>query len=189
MEDEMKYEETYKENMDPGDHNSDAGNMGDAEEDSLPGGEIPPEKVEEEISESPEGEESIASLKEQIEGLKRSLSLLEAAKAESERLAGELGEFYGLFPSVQINTLPDEVWESVKKGVSLAASYALYERKQTVAEQRAMEANRKNASLSAGSAGIDTSKEFFTPSEVKSMSRADVRRNYSKIVESMKRWN
>lgn len=35
---------------------------------------------------------------------------------------------------------------------------------------------------------IGEGKEFFSPQEVRAMSREDIRKNYSRIIESMKRW-
>jgi hypothetical protein len=43
--------------------------------------------------------------------------------------------------------------------------------------------------MSTGSLGKDTTESFFTPNEVRAMSRSEIRKNYSKILESMKKWN
>ena len=61
-------------------------------------------------------------LREQVKELTRELS---EKDARSQRIAAELGEFYELFPSTDIKALPEEVWESVRSGTSLAASLAL----------------------------------------------------------------
>ena len=93
-----------------------------------------------------------------------------------------------LFPDVPVEELPDEVWESVRAGAPLAAAYALYEKKKYAEAKRIAAINAKNASRSPGAAGTDTASEYFTPDEVRRMSRAEVHANYSKIKESMKKW-
>ena len=133
-------------------------------------------------------EATIASLLEEISTLKEQIAKLEALKQTEARILAEIGDFVALFPDVPVEELPDEVWESVRAGAPLAASYALYERKRAAKAKRVAAINQKNASRSPGAAGTDTASEFFTPDEVRRMSRAEVHANYSKIKESMKKW-
>lgn len=133
-------------------------------------------------------EATIASLLEEISTLKEQIAKLEALKQTEARILAEIGDFVALFPDVPVEELPDEVWESVRAGAPLAASYALYERKRAAKAKRIAAINQKNASRSPGAAGTDTASEFFTPDEVRRMSRAEVHANYSKIKESMKKW-
>jgi hypothetical protein len=133
-------------------------------------------------------EATIASLLEEISTLKEQIAKLEALKQTEARILAEIGDFVALFPDVPVEELPDEVWESVRAGAPLAASYALYERKRTAKAKRVAAINQKNASRSPGAAGTDTASEYFTPDEVRRMSRAEVHANYSKIKESMKKW-
>lgn len=133
-------------------------------------------------------EATIASLLEEISTLKEQIAKLEALKQTEARILAEIGDFVALFPDVPVEELPDEVWESVRAGAPLAASYALYERKKAAKAKRVAAINQKNASRSPGAAGTDTASEFFTPDEVRRMSRAEVHANYSKIKESMKKW-
>lgn len=133
-------------------------------------------------------EATIASLLEEISTLKEQISKLEALKQTEARILAEIGDFVALFPDVPVEELPDEVWESVRAGAPLAASYALYERKRAAKAKRIAAINQKNASRSPGAAGTDTASEYFTPDEVRRMSRAEVHANYSKIKESMKKW-
>lgn len=133
-------------------------------------------------------EATIASLLEEISTLKEQIAKLEALKQTEARILAEIGDFVALFPDVPVEELPDEVWESVRAGAPLAASYALYERKKAAKAKRVAEINQKNASRSPGAAGTDTASEYFTPDEVRRMSRAEVHANYSKIKESMKKW-
>ena len=133
-------------------------------------------------------EATIASLLEEISTLKEQIAKLEALKQTEARILAEIGDFVALFPDGPVEELPDEVWESVRAGAPLAASYALYERKRAAKAKRVAAINQKNASRSPGAAGTDTASEYFTPDEVRRMSRAEVHANYSKIKESMKKW-
>lgn len=137
---------------------------------------------------SEEDNEKIAELTDTINSLKEKIAELEAASESQKRLLNELGEFNTLFPDVSVSNLPEEVWESVKAGTALAASYALYEKRMEAESQRIAKINASNFSKSAGVAGKHTKNEYFTPEEVRNMSRAEVHINYSKIKESMKKW-
>ena len=114
---------------------------------------------------------------------------LEEKNAAAERISAELGELAQLFPDVKPDAIPEDVWEDVRNGTSLAAAYALYERRVFMKNRHANEINQKNARLSTGKAGSSAAKEYFSPAEVKAMSPSEVRANYSKIIESMKKWN
>ena len=71
----------------------------------------------------------------------------------------------------------------------MAAAYALYEKKMAIASANAQLINQKNSSSSTGAIGRESENEFFSPEEVRLMSREEVRKNYSKIIDSMKKWN
>lgn len=114
---------------------------------------------------------------------------LEETKSLHARMADELGEFHALFPDVNTTSIPESIWEQVKNGVPLAASYALYEKKCELRRQHAEEINLRNAKHSPGAAGKNTPAEYFSPDEVRRMSQSEVSRNYQKILESMKKWN
>lgn len=127
----------------------------------------------------------VSVLEDEINRLKAELTDLRTqnARVESERL-----EFDALYPGTSLNTLPDTVWEDVSRGVPLAAAYALAERRSLIQAQKAAESNRENQKRSAGAlSGIEN--DYFTPTEVRAMSRAEVRTNYQKIISSMKQWN
>ena len=133
-----------------------------------------------------ERDEEIQTLREEV---KRLTDELEARAAIADKIAAQIGEFSALFPEVPVETVPDEVWDSVKSGSSLAAAYAVYARKAYMSEQRASNVNKRNARNSPGVAGKGTASEYYTPDEVRAMSQKEVRANYSKILESMKKWN
>ena len=125
-------------------------------------------------------------LRAELDSLKKEL---EEKKSAFERISRDIGEFSELFPTHSINSIPDSVWESVKSGIPLAAAYALYEKKTSARLDVAARVNSKNNELSTGAVGRSSTENFYTPDEVRSMSRSEVRKNYSKIIESMKKWN
>ena len=144
--------------------------------------------LDEQQPESPEQtpEDEISALRAEVARLTREL---EQKQTEMQRVGEQIGEFAALFPSVSPSEIPESVWDSVKEGNTLAAAYALYHRREQIKAQRVNEINQKNAQLSTGSAGRGASGEYFTPDEVRAMSQRQVRANYSKIIESMKKWN
>ncbi|MBE6554053.1 MAG: hypothetical protein E7666_06910 [Ruminococcaceae bacterium] len=105
-----------------------------------------------------------------------------------QRVEKDYEEFRTLYPDTPISALPDRVWDDVRCGIPIAAAYALAEQRQRRLSEQAESVNRQNSQLSSG-ALLGTEPEFFTPAEVRAMSREDVRKNYSKIVSSMKQWN
>lgn len=130
--------------------------------------------------------ESVEALKSEIERLRTEL---EQSRAISQRISDDISEFHHLFPNVELGSLPDEVRDSVRAGIPLSASYALYEKKLDAERERIEAINRQNARRSSGAAGKNTQKEYFSPDEVRSMSQSEVRENYKKIIDSMKKWN
>lgn len=131
-------------------------------------------------------QESVESLKAEIERLRGEL---EESRSANDRISSDISEFYRLFPEGKLDQLPEEVRADVRSGIPLTASYALYEKRLEAERERIEAINRKNAARSSGSVGKNTSKEYFSPDEVRAMSQAEVRENYNKIIESMKKWN
>ena len=140
-----------------------------------------------------DSEENLSNSPGEIDALREELMLLRAEleekKNELERLGKEISEFSELFPNEQISSLPDSVWERVKEGVPLAAAYALFKRKAELRAEQASITNQKNNKMSTGAIGRDTTDSFYTPDEVRAMSRSEIKKNYSKILDSMKKWN
>lgn len=135
-----------------------------------------------------EARECIDALRSEIERLQGEVARLEELKRAQNRILAEIGDFVALFPDTPIETIPDTVWESVKGGAPLAAAFALYEKRMVAEAKRIAEINAKNAKRSPGAAGKDTAGEYFSPEDVRRMSRAEVHANYSKIKDSMKKW-
>lgn len=136
-----------------------------------------------------EEQKLIQQMQTTISSLKEQIAELEQARDTQEKMLGQLSDFASLFPAVDIDTVPESVWESVKKGTSLAAAYALYEKRMEAERVKIERINSINSLKSAGAAGKNTANEYFTPDDVKKMSRAEVRSNFSKIKKSMAKWN
>lgn len=130
--------------------------------------------------------ESVESLKAEIERLRGEL---EESRSLNDKISADISEFHRLFPEKALDQIPDEVRDDVRSGIPLSASYALYEKRLEAERERIEAINRKNATRSSGSVGKNTQKEYFSPDEVRSMSQSEVRENYHKIIESMKKWN
>lgn len=135
-----------------------------------------------------ETQQLINNLREEISALKLEIDALEQFKKNQDRILNELTEFAALFPEIAVDEIPEDVWEAVRKGGALTASYALYEKRKAAEAIRIANINAKNASRSPGAAGTNTAGEYFSPDDVRRMSRAEVHANYSKIKESMKKW-
>ena len=112
----------------------------------------------------------ISALREKIRELNERL---EAQAAESQKISEQLGEFYDVFPNADVRSLPESVWESVRAGNSLAASYALYRQRVYQRTEAAKAVNERNVGNSSGRVGMGTEKEYFSPDEVRSMSRGE----------------
>ncbi|MBO7310737.1 MAG: hypothetical protein J6U86_05025 [Clostridia bacterium] len=136
----------------------------------------------EEVITPPDHEAEIARLNEEIRILNQRLT----QKQERESLMGiQIEEFTRDFPEVDLKSIPEEVFDGMRSGNSLASSYALYK----IRADRISEQNQKNAYRSSGRIGKSAASEYFSADEVRKMSPSEVKANYTKIIESMKKWN
>ena len=135
-----------------------------------------------------ETEDAVARLSRELSELRALIEGRATEQREPTAVRGLTDEFCRLYPDIVEGDAPDEVWESVKGGVPLEAAYALWERRQQVRRADAEAANRKNAEGAWGRTDAAT-EQYFTPDEVRSMSEREVRKHYSRILESMKHWN
>lgn len=144
--------------------------------------ELPEEVTEEVTEEVPETaeEDELSALRAALAEKEQLLADMTAAK---DRFEAEFAEFRKEFPEVPLGRVDDGVWEQVGKGVPLAAAYALAERR---AMKQAQTSRRETGAWHSLSGGTDEG--LFTPSEVRAMTEREVRRNYDRILESMKRW-
>ena len=132
---------------------------------------------------------SAEDLNKKIAMLQEELEAYKSAAAKQEAISAQLEEFSELFPEISLKAIPDEVWDNVKRGNSLAAAYSVYERRITEAARRIERINAQNAERSAGAAGQSMAQEFFSADDVRKMSPSEVRANYAKIRRSMEKWN
>ena len=130
-------------------------------------------------------EERLEQLRGELNTLRRELAKKDAYW---ERLGAECEEFHDLYPEVALSTLPDSVWKDVKRGIPLAAAYALAERKRALTEAFAHEQLLKNRDRSAGEVK-SMENDYFSPAEVRAMSGEEVHKNYAKIMKSMQKWH
>lgn len=147
------------------------------------GEQSPAEVPSEEVEAQKEEESELEALRKKNAEL---TSELEERKKLTERLEGEIDEFSELFPDVALSEIPDSVWDEVKRGLPLSAAYSRHERKRFLDEKKASEINNSARELSSGALG-KAEDYYYTPDEVRKMSSAEVKKNYSHIISSMKR--
>lgn len=138
-----------------------------------------------EMTDAPSPEEELTRLREELAELRREIA---GHREEVERIGKECAEFRTLYPGVTADDLPDDALEDMRRGLPLAAAYALSERRRVITLQQADESNRSNRLRSSGAVERKDS-GYFSPDEVRSMSREDVRKNYRSILLSMQKWS
>ena len=110
-------------------------------------------------------------------------------KRVKENLETEFKKLIELFPEFSADDIPDEVFEKCEDGKGLAAEYALWyltEEKKKGEQKKKEEENMKSAPPNVKEASEPT---FFTPEQVRSMTEAEIRKNYKAIMNSMEKWN
>lgn len=149
------------------------------------------EEVEEDSGNAFETEalDEVSLLKNELEALRLELKSRDEREEMNSRMLKELNEFQEYFPEVEIHNVPYEVWEEVKNGASLSASFALNLRKIEIERKKVNDFNEKNRRMSAGSLIQGDGEKFYSPSEVKRMTPAQVKAHYDDIVASMRHWN
>lgn len=133
--------------------------------------------------------DELAHLKAELDSLRAELKSRDEREQANSRMLAELSEFEEYFPEVDIHQIPSEVWEKVRNGASLSASYALNLKKIEIERKKVSDFNEKNRRMSAGSLMQGEGEKYYSPSEVKKMTPAQVKTHYDDIVESMRHWN
>lgn len=108
---------------------------------------------------------------------------------ETEMMKEDIALFHRLFPEVKAKDIPEEVWERVEAGESLAASFALsfvLKMKEEEHIKTVNAANEKKAPPRIRHDGAEY--DYFSPEAVKSMSRSEIKKNYDAILASMEKW-
>ncbi len=149
------------------------------------------ETVEEAPTDASEEEkvDELSLLKTELEALRMELKSRDEKEKVSSRMLQELSEFQEYFPEVDVRSIPSEIWEQVKNGASLSASFALNLKKLEIERKKVSDFNEKNRRMSAGSITDGEGEKYYSPSEVKKMTPAQVKAHYDDIVESMRHWN
>ncbi len=129
--------------------------------------------------------QELGRLRQELNDLRDEIRSAHRTLIEQE---AELEEFRNLFPDVSLSALPDSVLKDVRRGVPIAAAYALEERRQSRLQKIAAEANAANDLRSSGSAEGE-SVGFLSPSEVRAMTPEQVRKQYRQILLSMPKWH
>jgi hypothetical protein len=119
--------------------------------------------------------------------------------AEKKKQDEQMSLFSEKYPDVK--ELPQNVWDRFAKGdINLIEAYDMFNKDSTIQElqdklakyesQEAIDnKNATNAELSTGSTtGNGQTDSIYTREQVKKMSKAEVKKNYSKIVKDMKTW-
>ena len=129
------------------------------------------------------------ALETELTALKAQLLAHEEENRATARMNIEISEFKTYFPELDLTEIPEHIWEHVRKGANLSASFALHLRKNELERERIDGFNKKNRQLSAGSIISHEDGGYYSRSEVMKMSREQVRAHYDDIVESMRHWN
>ena len=152
------------------------------ESDIIPAVEVNSENEAPSVNEETKLLERINALKEELDGLQKSKE--EFLKAEAEK-----NELLLLFPDANTDSLPEEVLNDMSNGIPMAAAYALYERREFIKAEAASNHNSTTQKSGFGKIRTESASEYFSPSEVRSMSKSEVKKNYKRIIQSMKSWN
>lgn len=112
------------------------------------------------------------------------------SKALPRGFEEDVALFHDLFPDVKADDIPQEVWDRVESGESLAAAFSLYRMQQQKEEERIAKVNRENEEKAPPKIRHD-GKEFtyFSPEAVKAMTQSEIKKNYDAILASMEKWN
>ena len=135
-----------------------------------------------------ETENQDISLADENSALKAELEELRSSVESEKKRASELKELLLLFPEVNEDEIPSDVYEYVKtNGATLASAYAVYHRRKCLEKEKAEKRALENFLKTPGSLGSSSSSEkLVTADEIRSMDREQVRRNYKQIMKSLK---
>ena len=185
---DLPMEESDETDLSAGEADEIALSAGEADETDLSAGEADEPAPPELPSDNPPTDmaQELARLREQVTSLRETLA---SQKAAYQRAGAEYAEFFSLFPAVSLSALPDDVWQSVQKGVPLAAAYALEERRAAVQAEKAQKVNQINREKSSGALNPTGNSDNFSLAEVRDMTPDEVRANFDKIMESVTQWH
>jgi hypothetical protein len=84
----------------------------------------------------------------------------DAQRQEDQRQRADLERFLQVYPDVQAEAIPLEVWRQVARGESLVSAYALHENRQLRAQLAAERQDRSNRQRTPGGLGYNISAEL-----------------------------
>lgn len=127
--------------------------------------------------------------------VKKAQQLLAEQEAKAER-DKQFMAFNEAFPDVKGDEIPPEVWQEFNAGKSLVDAYAKVHIKKLQEQIEALkkgtqtaEVNSKNAASTTGSiTGEGAEEGLYTEEQVDSMSSAEVKKNYDRVLKSMRSW-
>ena len=108
----------------------------------------------------------------------RKQSRLKRSESETE---ADIKAFRELFPEVNSEDIPEEVWEDVANGNSLAHAYSLYLVKNDFLKKHAEDINKRNSQKGATVASDGSTEPVFTKEQVEKMSGKDVKSNFKAL--------
>ena len=129
--------------------------------------------------------QELGRLREELTHLREEVASAREAFLQKE---ADYAEFRALFPAVPLASLPDAVWEDVRRGIPLPAAVALSERRRALTEQAAEAANSANRERACGNVRGETA-GYLSARDVRAMSPEEVREHYEQILRSMPRWD
>lgn len=121
------------------------------------------------------------------ENARREAREIKRRDRDEQAMKGDIEQFRKYFPDVSADMIPEEVWKEAANGIPLAYSYALYIKSKADSEDRAAEINRYNEER-ALPVGNDESETPYSKEDVEGMTPSAVRKNYKKILNSIKSW-
>ncbi len=120
----------------------------------------------------------------------KELEILKSEKEQKDKISKELDRLWEMFPDVTLEDTPDELWSLVENGETLLGAYCIMLAKSNLEKEKPQQKDLENASKTLPAVkSTSQAKEYFTREQVNKMTRDQVRKNYDKIVSSMKHWN
>jgi len=107
---------------------------------------------------------------------------------EQDTINTDISEFARLFPDVSTDSIPKAVWDAVADGNTLTAAYAIYTIENGRTNDRASAVNELNNTKSAFIPIEGNGEETLSEKQVENMKPAEIKKNYKKILKSLKNW-
>ncbi len=135
------------------------------------------------------GESVPSELLDEIKESRKYMREEKSRAEEQKKVDGDIELFRELFPEVSADSIPSEVWDEVGKGASLTGAYAIFQRKNDILGIRAENFNKGLEKTAPINITEGDGESFITSGDVESMSPAEIKKNYKKILLSLKKWN